>query len=107
MSAREVCAVSSLVRPGEWTTYQEVGEVVYGHGHAGQPVGTAIRQEGHETYAHRILRRGGKVADLWQGIGGGPEACKDRLREEGVWDDTRDRARPEAFIAAETLQQRA
>jgi alkylated DNA nucleotide flippase Atl1 len=107
MSWAEVLAVSLRVEEGEWTTYQEVGHVVYGHRKAAQSVGSAMREEGHESYAHRVLRGGGKVADTWRGAGGGPEECIRRLTREGVWDARRDRARPEAFVDAAELQLRS
>jgi len=105
MSAEYIVAVSALVPRGRWTTYQEVGEVVYGHRRGGQPVGTALREEGHEDSAHRTLQQGGRVSPSWQGEGGGPKECIRRLRAEGVWDDSRNRARPERFVDAAELRE--
>src|SRR5829696_7823713 len=106
MSWERVCAVSSRVDKGEWTTYQEVGNVVYGHSKAAQSVGSALRAKGHHDYAHRVLRGDGKVPDTWRGVGGGREECIRRLTREGVWDATRDRARSDAFVDAAELRRR-
>ncbi len=104
MTVEHVIAVSRLVPRGSWTTYQEVGEVVYGHRHGGQPVGSALREEGHEDSAHRTLQKGGRVSPSWRGEGGGPEECVRRLQDEGVWDESRQRARADRFLTADALR---
>jgi alkylated DNA nucleotide flippase Atl1 len=104
VSVERVIAVSRLVPNGAWTTYAEVGEIVYGHRHGGQSVGNAMRAAGHPDSAHRTLQTGGKVSPQWRGDGGGPEECRRRLRNEGVWDDRRGCARADRFVNADALR---
>jgi alkylated DNA nucleotide flippase Atl1 len=104
MSVERIIAVSRSVPSGGWTTYAEVAEVVYGHRRGAQSVGSALRAEGHADSAHRTLRAGGKVSPLWRGDGGGPGECIRRLRNEGVWDERRNRARADRFVDADALR---
>ena len=99
-----IVGVSRLVPTGAWTTYADVGEIVYGHRRGGQSVGNAMRAEGHADSAHRILQAGGKVSPHWRGAGGGPEECRRLLRNEGAWDERRDQARAERFVDADELR---
>ena len=92
---------------GRWTTYKAIGEVVYGHGQAAQAVGSAIRADASVDSAHRTLRAGGEVSQDWQGVGGGSEECIRRLRAEGSWDESRQRARQDRFIGAAELRKLA
>jgi alkylated DNA nucleotide flippase Atl1 len=94
-----------IVPEGRWTTYGEIAEVVYGHRRGGaQTVGNVIHSGGDIKSAHRTLRAGGKIAPLWQGVGGGPEESRRRLEKEGSWDGRRDRARADRFIDAQGLR---
>jgi alkylated DNA nucleotide flippase Atl1 len=106
VSAARIVAVSKVVPRGYWTSYAEVGEVVYGHRHGGQAVGNVLRAQGHVDSAHRTLRADGAIASDWRGVGGGPEECIRRLRQEGVWDERRGRARPDRFLDANALRAR-
>jgi alkylated DNA nucleotide flippase Atl1 len=102
---QRILRLADLVRDGDWwTTYGAVGEVVYGVGSGAQTVGNTMRDYGRVESAHRVLRRGGKVSGFWKGVGGGPEEAVRRLRNEGIWDDTRDAARKDRFIDAEGLR---
>src|SRR3712207_6683592 len=103
MGADEVVEVSRAVPRGRWTTYQEVGRIVYGHGDSARSVGNALQHHGSADGAHRVLKAGGDISPYWTGDGGGPEECRAHLRDEGTWDDVRNRARPEAFISADEL----
>lgn len=104
ISAERIIAVSRLVPSGRWTTYAEVGEIVYGHRRGGQSVGNALREHGHADSAHRVLQTGGKVSPSWRGDGGGSEECIRRLRDEGVWDERRSSARADRFVNADALR---
>ena len=99
----QIVRLSDAIEPGQWTTYGAIGEVVYGPGRGAQTVGSVMREEGLEQSAHRVLRAGGKISREWVGLGGGPEECRRRLRREGVWDERRDRARPDAYMNAREL----
>src|SRR4051794_34822140 len=52
--------ISAAIPVGRWTTYQDVGELVYGHRKAMQAVGDVVGRAGDVDGAHRILRRGGR-----------------------------------------------
>ena len=99
-----IVRLSDAVQRGQWTTYGTIGEVVYGPGCGAQTVGSVMREEGLERSAHRVLRAGGKISRDWIGNGGGPEECRRRLRNEGVWDERRDRARADAYVDADALR---
>ena len=104
MSTERIIRLSRSVPEGKWTTYGTISEIVYGHRRGAQTVGSVIRAEGHVDSAHRTLRAGGKIAPEWRGVGGGEEECLRRLRRERIWDDSRDRARPDYFIDADQLR---
>ncbi len=104
VSVERIIAVSRLVPNGAWTTYAEVGEIVYGHRRGGQSIGNAMRAAGHADSEHRILQTGGKVSPHWRGDGSGPEECIRRLRNERAWDERRHRARAERFVNADELR---
>ena len=104
MSTERIIRLSRSVPEGRWTTYGTISEIVYGHRRGAQTVGSVIRAEGHVDSAHRTLRAGGKIAPEWRGVGGGEEECLRRLRRERIWDDSRDRARPDRLIDADQLR---
>jgi alkylated DNA nucleotide flippase Atl1 len=104
MSSAQILQLSDCVPEGHWTTYGTIAEIVYGPGRGAQTVGSVLHDEGHVETAHRTLNAGGKVAGLWEGVGGGPEECLRRLRREGTWDESRGRARPDRFIDANALR---
>jgi alkylated DNA nucleotide flippase Atl1 len=106
LSASRIIAVSRMVPRGHWTSYADVGEIVYGHRHGAQTVGNVLRAHGEADSAHRTLRADGSVASDWRGVGGGPEECVRRLRQEGVWDERRGRARADRFLDAAALRAR-
>lgn len=99
-----ILQLSDSLDQGQWTTYGAIGEVVYGPGRGAQHVGSVMRNHGHEHSAHRVLKAGGKISPLWRSDGGGPEVCRRRLRCDGVWDESRNRARPEGELNAEGLR---
>lgn len=105
MSVADIIAISRLVGRGKWTTYADVGELVYDHRKGGQTVGNVMRSHGSADRAHRILLAGGRISSGWRGDGGGPEECARRLRDEGIWDQARKRARPEGYLDADALRE--
>ena len=100
-----VLELSDLIPRGCWTTYGALGEVVYGRRQAARAVGNILRVGGNDRTMHRILKAEGKISESWRGERGGPEECERRLRKEGVWDGSRDRARLDAEIDAAGLRQ--
>jgi len=111
MSDDWVDRLNDLVRSGEWITYSTMSEVVYGHPMGRQSIGSALRATQAADSAHRVLGQGGTVSKHWKGVdlhglGGGREECIARLRDEGSWDDGRDRARADRELDAETVRRR-
>jgi hypothetical protein len=103
--------LNELVRSGEWVTYSTMSEVVYGHPMGRQSIGSALRASQPADSAHRVLGRGGTVSPHWKGVdlhrlGGGPEECIARLRDEGSWDEARQRARADRELDADTIRRR-
>lgn len=105
MSLERIRRISAAVPEGWWTTYQDVGEVVYGHRGAMQAVGDQLGRSGDVEGAHRILRQGGHISEAWSRCDGGPEECLRLLRAEGAWDDARGRARKDRYLDAVSLRQ--
>src|SRR3954452_3661466 len=107
---RRILTLTDAIRAGDvWATYSTMSLVVYGHERARQTVGTTLTDHGDDKSAHRVLAKGGKVSKDWKGtdlhgLGGGPDECIARLREEGLWDDRHRRARPEREIDAAGIQ---
>ncbi len=104
MSVDRIVAISGAIPNGHWTTYADVGELVYGHRRGGQTVGNVMRDEGNADSAHRVLLARGRVSPHWRGDGGGPDECVRRLRAEGAWDETTGRARSDRFLDANRLR---
>lgn len=104
VSLEEIRRISAAIPAGWWTTYQDIGELVYGHRRAMQPVGDLLGRAGDVDGAHRILRQGGHISKAWQRTDGGPESCLRLLRTECAWDDARGRARKDRYLDAPTLR---
>jgi len=83
--SRRIVETANLVEPGEWTGYGEIGQVVYGHGQAGQAVARVVSRLDDVEHPHRVLEHDGHIPDGWvDGQGHGPEECSRRLVAEGV-----------------------
>ncbi len=80
---RLVLLASQLVRPGEWTTYGDLGAAATGGGHAARQVARLAASHDEFANAHRVLASGGRVAH-----GPGDEVSarrrRARLEAEGV-----------------------
>lgn len=100
-----VLLLSRLIPAGSWTTYGEFSIAVYDNVKMAITVGQVAAKNPAFANAHRVLSAGGRVSEAWSdGSGGGPEVCKERLREEKVWLTKEDRANPEFFLGWEELQ---
>lgn len=66
VSLEEIRQISAAIPAGWWTTYQDIGELVYGHRRAMQPIGDFLGRAGDVDGAHRILRQGGHISNAWQ-----------------------------------------
>lgn len=104
VSLDSIRRISGAIPDGWWTTYQDVGELVYGHRGAMQAVGDLLSRGGDVDGAQRILRQGGHISEAWHRTDGGPEQCLRLLRAEGVWDDARGRARKDRYLDAVALR---
>jgi alkylated DNA nucleotide flippase Atl1 len=100
-----VLRLSRLISPGRWTTYGEFSIAVYDNVKMAITVARVASKNPAFANPHRVLSAGGHVSEDWRdGSGGGPEVCKERLREEKVWLTKEDRADPEFFLGWEELQ---
>jgi alkylated DNA nucleotide flippase Atl1 len=104
VSLEEIRRISAAIPVGRWTTYQDVGELVYGHRKAMQAVGDLLGRAGDVEGAHRILRDGGRISEAWHRTDGGPEQCRRLLRAERAWDDARGRADRDCYLDAAALR---
>lgn len=100
-----VLRLSRLIPRGRWTTYGEFSIAVYDNVKMAITVGQVAAKNPAFANPHRVLWAGGIVHDAWSdGSGGGPEICKERLREEKVWLSKEDMADPDLFLGWEELQ---
>lgn len=76
-------AASRLLRPGEWTTYGDLGAAATGGGHAARLAARLAASHPEFANAHRVLGSGGVVV---RGPGDDEDArrARDRLEAEGV-----------------------
>jgi alkylated DNA nucleotide flippase Atl1 len=101
-----ILKLADLVRNDHgWTTYGVLGAIVYGPGTGAQTVGNTMRDYGSAQSAHRILQAGGRVSPHVRGAAGDRNQAIGRLRQEGLWDTSRNRARKDRFITVARLQQ--
>ena len=66
VSLEQIRQISAAIPEGWWTTYQDVGELVYGHRRAMQRVGDLLCRAGDVGGAHRILLQGGHISNGWR-----------------------------------------
>jgi alkylated DNA nucleotide flippase Atl1 len=76
--------VANLVAAGEWTSYGDISQVVYGHYKGGPAVASAIRNSPDFENHHRIVRYDGQIAPDWEEAGLGRDECAERLEAEGI-----------------------
>lgn len=81
----QIFHAAGVVRRGEVTTYGDIGLAAYGQPNMARAVASVASKHPGFPSPHRVLMRGGKIAEDWSdGKGGGPEECKRRLEAEGV-----------------------
>lgn len=104
---RRIVDAAGVLRPGEWTGYGDISEVVYGHSGAGPAVGAVMPRSECAVFAHRVLRTSGEISPGWRdGDGRGSQECARRLRAEGVEVDAALVAHRRHHVAAEELRRR-
>jgi alkylated DNA nucleotide flippase Atl1 len=103
-----VLRLSRLIEKGEWTTYGDFSIAVYESSRMGLAVARVAAHHPAFANPHRLLQAGGSVSPQWkdEDCDKGPEECKRRLTDEGVWDAAADRAEPDRFVRWETLRSR-
>lgn len=103
---KRILELARLIRKhNRWTTYADIGELVYGTRRSAQTVGNTMRDEGRHESAHRILQKGGRVSPQVRGALGSPEEAIERLMREGIWDTTHNCAHEHHFINAAQLRE--
>jgi alkylated DNA nucleotide flippase Atl1 len=83
---QQILNAAAVVRGGEYTTYGDLSQVVYGHGRGGQAVGRLAAALPDFPNPHRVLGKGGTISPNWalsDGTGG-PDIAQQRLKDEGV-----------------------
>jgi alkylated DNA nucleotide flippase Atl1 len=82
--SHRIIEVAELVRRGEWTSYGDISQAVYGHARGGMAVGSVARSAGF-PHPHRVLQYTGQIPAEWiDQEGRGSAYCAELLRSEGV-----------------------
>jgi alkylated DNA nucleotide flippase Atl1 len=109
---RSIFRAAAQVRRGEFTSYGDISQVVYGHGQGGQAVGRVASKDKEFPNPHRVLAKGGLIPAEWalpDGTGG-PDAAEELLKKEGVKilrdDDGHRYAHPRHYVSFEELNAR-
>jgi alkylated DNA nucleotide flippase Atl1 len=104
--AARYAALAALVERGEWTTYGDIAVAAHGSARFARHVARAATA-GRLPHAARVLAAGGRIASGWRDdAGGGPDACRDRLLDEGLT-FVGGRADPQRAVLWEELLARA
>ena len=100
------------VERGEFTTYGDISQVVYGHARGGQAVGRVANTSTEFENPHRVLAKGGSIPPQWSypdGTGS-PTDAAGKLREEGVDvlgdDEVGYFAHPRHYVSWDELEKR-
>lgn len=109
---RSIFRAAAQVRKGEFTSYGDISQVVYGHGQGGQAIGRVAAKDKEFPNPHRVLAKGGLIPADWafpDGTGG-PEAAEELLKKEGVTilsdEDGHRYAHPRHYVNHEELSAR-
>lgn len=106
-TAEPYVAIARLVRAGEWTTYGDVAVAAGMSAHSAIAVGRAAATLPNFPNPHRVLKKGGLIAEDWHDDEGrGADECRRRLKEEGV-KFVQDHANPAQRVTWEILRDRA
>lgn len=104
-----ILRAAGLVGKGEFTTYGDISQVVYGHGKGGQAVGRVAMTDAEFPNPQRVLAKGGLIPANWafpDGTGG-PDDAERLLKKDGVKilrdDDGQRYAHPRHYVNHEEL----
>jgi alkylated DNA nucleotide flippase Atl1 len=107
---QSILRAANSVRKGEFTTYGDISQVVYGHGKGGQAVGRIAMTDPGFPHPHRVLAKGGLIPATWTDGTGGVEAAERLLKKDGVKilydDEGRRYAHPQHYVDHEQLSTR-
>jgi alkylated DNA nucleotide flippase Atl1 len=109
---QQILRVAKLVREGEYTTYGDISQVVYGHPKGAQAVGRVAARLPEFPKAHRILEQHGLIPLHWKHTDGtgDPKDAARLLEQDGVGvlkeKDGRFYAHPRHHVGHETLSAR-
>lgn len=83
---QQILRVAALVREGEYTTYGDISQVVYGHPKGAQAVGRVAARLPEFPYPHRVLGQHGLIPLNWRHTDGtgSPEDAAQLLKDDGV-----------------------
>ncbi len=83
--SQKIAALANAVHAGEWTSYGEISEVMYGHPMGGQAVGMVMLHLADQVPSHRVLTYAGEISEYWSTSDGkGRDHAASMLRDEGV-----------------------
>lgn len=83
--SQRIAVLANLVRAGEWTSYGDISQVMYGHPMGGQAVGMVMLHLADQVPSHRVLAYSGEISEYWSGSDGKNRAdAAQMLRDEGV-----------------------
>jgi alkylated DNA nucleotide flippase Atl1 len=83
---QQIVQAAAMVCQGEFTTYGDISQAVYGHGRGGLAVGRLAATFREFPRPHRVLAKGGQISPQWafpDGTGG-PEDAERLLDDDGV-----------------------
>jgi alkylated DNA nucleotide flippase Atl1 len=104
-----VLRLSRCIKEGEWTTYGDFSIAVYESPRMALTVAQLAHHHPAFANPHRVLQSGGTVSPEWRDEDNdlGPEECKLRLTDEGVWLDDFDHAKPDHLVGWQELSKRS
>lgn len=83
--SQRIAALANTVLAGEWTSYGDISQVLYGHPMGGQAVGMVMLHLAEQVPSHRVLAHTGEISEYWSvGDGSDRTDAAQMLRDEGV-----------------------
>ncbi|MGC2372595.1 MAG: helix-turn-helix domain-containing protein [Solirubrobacteraceae bacterium] len=98
--------MAGLLKPGEWTTYDDISLAVHGTRSAAPAVERAAATLPHFPAPHRVLKPGGRIPAAWRRQASATAGCVRRLIDEGVRFDQNGRASRVHYVSWDGLAER-